>query len=92
MDKTVQGVEEMIDQLAIKMLKNMKPPYNGIVIDIVENPSYVGLRVYENQIMALPDEKQYGVMMHLHEMRKTLMQFGYKVFFEGAKGDPPRTT
>jgi len=82
----------MIEKLAIKMLKEMKPPYDGIVIDIVENPSYVGLRVYENQIMELSSDKQYGVMMHLHEMRKTLMQFGYKVFFEGAKGDPPRAS
>lgn len=81
----------MIDKLAINMLRDMKPPYPGIVIDITENPSYIGLRVYENQIMALSDEKQYGIMMHLHEMRKVLMNFGYKVFFEGSKGDPPRT-
>lgn len=81
----------MIDKLAVNMLRDMKPPYPGIVIDITENPSYIGLRVYENQIMALSDEKQYGIMMHLHEMRKVLMNFGYKVFFEGSKGDPPRT-
>jgi hypothetical protein len=73
------------------MLKEMKPPYTGIVIDITENPSYIGLRVYENQIMSLSDEKRYGVMMYLHEMRKVILQFGYKCFFEGAKGDPPRS-
>ena len=81
----------MIDKLCIKMLKEMKPPYPGIVIDITESPSYVGLRVYENQIMALSDEKQYGVMMHLQEMRKVIETFGYKCFFEGEKGDPPRS-
>ena len=81
----------MVDKLAIKMLREMRPPYAGIVIDIVENDSYVGLRVYENQIMSLSDEKQYGIMMHLHEMRKVLLQFGYKCFFEGGKGDPPRS-
>jgi hypothetical protein len=73
------------------MLKQMKPPYTGITIDIVENPSYVGLRVYENEIMSLSSDKQYGVMMHLHEMRKVLENFGYKCFFEGDKGDPPRS-
>jgi hypothetical protein len=81
----------MVDKLCIKMLKEMKPPYTGIVIDITENPSYIGLRVYENQIMSLSDEKRYGVMMYLHEMRKVILQFGYKCFFEGAKGDPPRS-
>jgi hypothetical protein len=40
--------------------------------------------------MSLSDEKRYGIMMHLHEMRKVLETFGYKCFFEGAKGDPPR--
>ena len=68
----------------------MKPPYEGIVVDIVETKSYVGLRVYENQVMALSDERQYGIMLHLHEMRKVLLNFGYKCFFQGAKGDPPR--
>lgn len=81
----------MINQLCIKMLKLMKPPYPGIIVDITENPSYIGLRVYENQIMSLSSEKQYGVMMYLHEMRKVILQFGYKCFFEGAKGDPPRS-
>ena len=80
----------MVDQLCIKMLKEMKPPYPGIVVDITENPSYVGLRVYENQVMSLSDEKRYGIMVHLHEMRKIVLQFGYKCFFEGSKGDPPR--
>lgn len=81
----------MVSKLCLKILKGMKPPYPGIVIDITENPSYVGLRVYENQIMSLSDEKQYGVMLHLHEMRKVILQFGYECFFEGAKGDPPRS-
>jgi hypothetical protein len=81
----------MINKLCINMLKEMKAPYPGVVIDIVENPNYVGLRVYENQVMSLSNEKQYGVMMHLHEMRKVVQNFGYKCFFEGSKGDPPRS-
>ena len=80
----------MINKTAIGILKQMKPPYEGIVIDIVETDSYVGLRVYENQVMSLSNERQYGVMLHLHEMRKVLLNFGYKCFFQGAKGDPPR--
>jgi len=80
----------MIDKTVLGILKQMKPPYEGIVVDIVETKSYVGLRVYENQVMSLSDERQYGVMLHLHEMRKVLLDFGYKCFFQGAKGDPPR--
>ena len=80
----------MIDKTVIGILKQMKPPYDGIVVDIVETPSYVGLRVYENQVMSLSNDRQYGVMLHLHEMRKVLLNFGYKCFFQGEKGDPPR--
>jgi hypothetical protein len=80
----------MIDKTVLGILKQMKPPYEDIVIDIVETNSYVGLRVYENQVMSLSNERQYGVMLHLHEMRKVLLNFGYKCFFQGAKGDPPR--
>jgi hypothetical protein len=80
----------VIDKTVLGILKQMKPPYEGIVVDIVETKSYVGLRVYENQVMALSDERQYGIMLHLHEMRKVLLNFGYKCFFQGAKGDPPR--
>ena len=80
----------MIDKVAISILKQMKPPYPNIVIDITENPSYICLRVYENEVMSLSDEKRYGFMMHLQEMRKVLETFGYKCSFEGAKGDPPR--
>lgn len=84
------GENKMIHPLCLKMLKNMKAPY-GIVIDITENNSYVGLRVYENEVMALSDEKRYGLMLYLHEMRKVVEQFGYKCLFEGEKGDPPRS-
>ena len=80
----------MIDKTVLGILKQMKPPYEDIVIDIVETNSYVGLRVYENQVMSLSNERQYGIMLHLHEMRKVLLNFGYKCFFQGAKGDPPR--
>ena len=80
----------MINPLCIKMLKAMKAPY-GIVVDITENPSYIGLRVYENEVMSLSSDKQYGLMLYLHEMRKIVQQFGYKCFFEGEKGDPPRS-
>ena len=81
----------MIDPLCVKILKGMKVPY-GIVVDITEAPSYVGLRVYENEVMALSSDKQYGLMLYLHEMRKVVERFGYKCFFEGEKGDPPRIT
>lgn len=77
------------DPLVYKMLKQEKPPYN-IIVDIVEMPDFLALRVYENEIMALSNEKQLIVMEYLIKLRGIIHQFGYKCDFQGAKGDPPR--
>ena len=81
----------------VKFTKEMKiaalqipPPYKGLVVDFVEFPDYIGLRIYENQIMSMDDAKQYSVMEYLHLVRQTIESFGVKCFFDGAKGDPPR--
>lgn len=79
----------MIDKLLINVLKDNKPPFN-IVVDIVDTPHYVALRVYENEVMSLSSEKQLLVMEYLHKMRKHVMDFGYKCHFQGVPGDPPR--
>lgn len=69
---------------------NIKPPYKGLVVDLVEFPDYIGLRIYENQIMSMDDSKQFSVMEYLHLLRNTIESFGAKCYFDGAKGDPPR--
>lgn len=75
----------------IVALKTLKAPYPGLAFDLVEYPAYLAIRIYENQIMALPDGHQVSVLEYLHQMRNTLLSLGAeKVFFEGIKGDPPR--
>lgn len=75
----------------IVAVKALKAPYPGLAFDLVEFPDYLAIRVYENQIMSLPDGYQVSVMEYLHQMRNLLISFGAeKVYFDGAKGDPPR--
>jgi len=78
------------DPLVYKILKDNKPPYN-IIVDLVETPFYIALRVYENEVMALSSEKQLIVMEYLHKLRKIVETFGYKCHFQGVPGDPPRS-
>ena len=78
------------DPLVFKILKENKPPYN-IVIDIVEMPKFLALRVYENEVMALSNEKQIIIMEYLFKLKNIIEQFGYTCDFQGAPGDPPRT-
>jgi hypothetical protein len=73
-----------------KAVRSVKPPYAGIAIDLVEFPDYLAIRIYENQIMALSDGQKVSVLEYLHKLRDILISFGAtKVFFDGAKGDPP---
>lgn len=69
--------------------RQIKAPYRGLVVDFVEFPDYIGLRVYENQIMSMSSSEQYSVMEYLQLLRATIESFGVKCFFDGAKGDPP---
>lgn len=72
----------------------VKPP-KDIVVDITSRddyPGYIGIRLYENQIMALSDAKQLEVMNYLHTVRVAIESFGAKCFFDGVAGDPPRGT
>jgi predicted DNA binding CopG/RHH family protein len=79
----------IIDPVLIKTLKQMQSPYK-ITVDLVDKDTYIGLRIYENEVMALSDERQLTVIEYLHKMREIIKSFGYKCFFEGEKGDPPR--
>lgn len=79
-----------IDPLVLKILKENRPPYN-IVVDIVNMPDFLALRVYENEVMALSNEKQMIVMEYLFKLKDIVHKFGYKCDFQGVKGDPPRT-
>lgn len=80
----------MVDKLVLNVLKDNRPPYN-IVVDIVETPNYIALRVYENEVMSLSSEKQLIVMEYLHKLRNIVMTFGINCHFQGVPGDPPRS-
>lgn len=78
-----------IDPILIKTLKEMKSPYK-VIVDLVDKDTYLGLRIYENEVLALSSEKQLIVVEYLQKVRQMIESFGYKCFFEGQKGDPPR--
>lgn len=74
-----------------KAVSLLKPPYKGLIIDIVEFPDYLALRVYENQIMSMSDIQKISVMEYLQLLRKTIESYGVICHFDGAVGDPPRS-
>ena len=72
-------------------VRTVKPPYQGLAIDFVEFPDYIAIRIYENQIMALPEGHKVSVLEYLHKLREILVSMGAtKVYFDGVQGDPPK--
>jgi hypothetical protein len=74
-----------------KAVHQLKPPYKNLIIDFVEHDAYIGVRIYENQVMSMSQGQHVSVMEYLHLLRTTIESFGVKCFFDGAKGDPPRS-
>ena len=70
----------------------IRPPYRGMIVDFVEFPNYIGIRIYENQIMSMSESQKVSVMEYLQLLRTTIESFGVPANFDGAKGDPPRST
>lgn len=71
-------------------VRTVKPPYQRLAIDFVEFPDYIAIRIYENQIMALPEGEKVSVLEYLHKLRDILIAMGAtRVYFDGVKGDPP---
>ena len=53
-------------------------------------PNFIALRVYENEVMALSNEKQMIIMEYLYKLKGIVEKFGYTCDFQGVPGDPPR--
>ena len=74
-----------------KAVQLLKPPYKGMIVDFVEYPDYLAVRVYENQIMAMSEGQKVSIMEYLQLLRTTIESFGVTCHFDGAAGDPPRS-
>lgn len=68
-----------------KLVREVKPPYPGIVFDIVDRIDFVTIRLREDIIMAYSDEKQVTVMEYLQKVRNVIEACGIRCEFEGLK-------
>lgn len=74
-------------QLAVRKIKK---PYPALRVGFVDCGGYLGVRVWENQIMSMGIDERVSVLEYLNLVENTLKSFGIQVVQEGAKGDPPR--
>jgi hypothetical protein len=66
-------------------LRNLKPPYKGIILDVRTRPDWIALVVYEENIMSFNTHQQESIMEWLWMARDLLQSFGTRCEIEGIK-------
>lgn len=70
-----------------KAIRQIKPPFNGIIVDIKKRPNYLALVIYEENIMEFSESKRMQVMEYLLNMRSMIQNFGVRCEIEGIQYD-----
>jgi hypothetical protein len=68
-----------------KALRNLKPPYKGIILDVRLRPQWLALVVYEENIMSYNAHQQENIMEWLWMVRDLMESFGTRCEIEGIK-------
>lgn len=66
-----------------KSIRDINPPYKGIVLDIRKRPNYLALTVYEENIMEFSQEQRMNIMEYLLNVRAMIQNFGVRCEIEG---------
>lgn len=70
-----------------KAIRQIRPPFNGIIVDIKKRPNYLALVIYEENIMEFSESKRMQVMEYLLNMRSMIQNFGVRCEIEGIQYD-----
>jgi hypothetical protein len=68
-----------------KALRDLKPPYKGIQMDVRARPDWIALVVYEDNIMNFNKHQQESIMEWLWMARDLLNSYGTRCEIEGIK-------
>jgi len=74
---------------ADQLVKVMKAPVRGFIIDPVSYPGHYALRFYENQVRGYSTNEKVALAEHLFKLRDAIRSIGIGCEFEGVPGDPP---
>jgi len=70
-----------------KIFKGMKPP-KGFIVDCVEYPDYLALRVYKDNIESSSESAKLQFAEYLYQLRDTIRTL-VKCHIEGVTDEPP---
>jgi hypothetical protein len=73
---------------AKKIFKDSKAPYKGLVVDMVEYPGHLALRVYSDNVADFSIDQKVALAEYLYRLRDDLRAIGAPVEIEGVDGKP----
>lgn len=68
-----------------KAIREVRPPFTGIKLDIRKRPNYIALTVHEDNIMEFSESKRMQIMEYLLQVRAMVENFGVRCEIEGIK-------
>lgn len=71
-----------------RVFKSMPPPYPGFIVDIVEWPNTLTLRVYRPNVEEFSQGQKVTLAEYLFRLRDAIRDLGVKCEIEGVESDP----
>ncbi|QWT30042.1 hypothetical protein SEA_TUNATARTARE_174 [Streptomyces phage TunaTartare] len=71
-----------------KIFKTIRPPYPNFIVDIVEYPDYLALRVYKDNVESFSEPQKIGLSEYLYRLRDTIRS-EVNCHIEGVTDAPP---
>jgi hypothetical protein len=72
-----------------RIVKTTPCPYRGFIVDVVEWPDYLELRVYEENIADYDQGQKVALAEYLYRVRDAVRLTGTKCHIQGAQGPVP---
>src|SRR5690242_21930997 len=72
-----------------KIFKTIEPPYKTFIVDLIEYPGHLGLRVYRPNINKFNQAQKVQLATYLYELRDAIRSVGAGCEIEGVENDAP---
>lgn len=72
-----------------KVFKTIQPPVPGFIVDLIEYPGTISLRVYQPNVMRFKTEEKVQLATYLYELRDAIRMLGVNCEIEGVENEPP---
>lgn len=70
-----------------KRIRDIKSPVHGLLMDIVQYPDFLTIRLYEDNFIQFHGNKKEMVIDYVSKVKKVIESFGVRCELEGVPSD-----